>query len=43
MINESVKKEQWHAHIEEKNLLAKRWQSDEFFDFMSRNFKKSKI
>lgn len=43
MINESVKKEQWFAHIAEKNLLAKRWKSDEFFEFMSRNFKKSKI
>lgn len=40
MINESVRKEMWHAHVEEKLLLQKRWQSRELFDFMEKNFKK---
>jgi len=40
MVNEAVKKELWLSHIEEKKLLAKRWQSNELFEFMSRKFKK---
>ncbi|KAI6176658.1 Crotonase domain containing protein [Aphelenchoides bicaudatus] len=44
MINESVRKELWHSHVEEKILLGKRWESDEVFEFMAKKFnKKSKI
>lgn len=41
MINEVVRKENWFAHLEERKLLAARWESPELLEFMGRNFKKS--